>query len=112
MAETLRDIIAVDTADCVVLPYVMLLTCSAESPVGHNEFELEIVSVVDPTPTSEVHFLIGVVGGTRIWSNEGAIVICGLELDAVLALRWGSLLYLICWWSLVGLSWVWWWPFR
>jgi len=63
---------------------VVLLPRATESPLGRNEVELEIAGVVDPTRTSEVLLLIGVVGGTRICSNEGADVIFGAGLDAVL----------------------------
>ena len=62
----------------VLLPHI------TESPLGHNEVELAIVGVVDPTRTSEVH-LIGVVGVTSQWSDEGAevILVFGAGLDAV-----------------------------
>ena len=62
---------------------MVLLPRATESPLGRNEVELEIAGVVDPTRTSEVRSLIGVVGGTRICSNEGADVIFGMGLDAV-----------------------------
>jgi hypothetical protein len=45
--------------------------------------ELDIMDVVDPTGTSEVGLLIGVVGGTRLRSNAGADVIMGAGLDVV-----------------------------
>jgi len=72
-----------DTADRVVPLRVVVLPRATESPLGRNEVELEIAGVVDPTQTSEVRVLIGVVGGTRICSNEGADVIFGAGLDAV-----------------------------
>jgi len=72
-----------DTANRVVPLRVVLLHRATESPLGRNEVELEIAGVVDPTQTSEVCLLIGVVGGTRICSNEGADVIFGAGLDAV-----------------------------
>jgi len=62
---------------------VVLLLCTTKSPLGHNEVELEIVGVVDPTQTSEVHLLIVVVAETRICSQEGADVIFGAGLDAI-----------------------------
>jgi hypothetical protein len=73
-----------DTADRVVPLRVVLLPRATKSPLGRNEVELEIAGVVDPTQTSEVCLLIGVVGGTRICSYEGADVIFGAGLDAVL----------------------------
>jgi len=72
-----------DTTDRVVPPRVVFLPSATESPLVRNEVEREIEGVVDPTTTSEVRLLIGVVGGTRICSNEGADVIFGAELDAV-----------------------------
>jgi len=72
-----------NTADYLVPLQVVHLPRATESPLGHNDVELEIVRVVDPTQTSEVRLLIGVVGGTRICSNEGADVIVGVGLDAV-----------------------------
>jgi len=62
---------------------VVLLPRATESLLGHNEVVLEIADGVDPTRTSEVCLLIGVVGGTRICSNEGADVIIGVGLDVV-----------------------------
>jgi len=79
------------TANCVVPLGVVLLPHSTESSLPCNKVELEIVGVVDPTQTSEVHFLISVVGGTRICSNEGADVIIGAGLDVVI----GFLVWLI-----------------
>jgi hypothetical protein len=72
-----------DTADRVVPRRVVLLPRATESPLGRNEVELEIAGAVDPTRTSEVRLLIGVVEGSRICSNEGADVIFGAGLDAV-----------------------------
>jgi hypothetical protein len=73
-----------DTANHVVPLRVVLLPRATESPLGRNEVELEIAGVVDPTRTFEVR-LIGVVGVTRIWSNEAAdeIFVFGAGLDAV-----------------------------
>jgi hypothetical protein len=62
---------------------VVLLPRATESHLGRKEVELDIAGVVDPTETSDVRLLIGVVGGTRICSNEGADVIFGAGLDAV-----------------------------
>ena len=62
---------------------MVLLPRATKSPLGWNEVQLEIACVVDPTRISEVCLLIGVVGGTRICSNEGADVIFGAGLDAV-----------------------------
>jgi hypothetical protein len=70
-------------ADRVVPLCVLLLPRATKSPLGRNEVELEIAGVVDPIRISEVRLLIGVVGGTRICSNEGADVIFGAGLDAV-----------------------------
>jgi hypothetical protein len=65
-----------------VPPQVVLLPRATESPLGHNEVELEIVGVVDQTRTFEVR-LIGIVEVTRIWSNEAAdeifIFVAGLN---------------------------------
>ena len=72
-----------DTADRVVPLKVVLLPRATKFPLGPAEVELEIAGVVDPTRTSEVRLLIGLVGGTRICSNEGADVIFGVGLDAV-----------------------------
>jgi hypothetical protein len=72
-----------ETADRVVPLRVVLLPRATESPLGRNEVELEIAGVVDPTRTSEVRLLIGVVGGTRMCSNEGADVIFGAGHDVV-----------------------------
>jgi hypothetical protein len=72
-----------DTADHVVPLQVVLILRATESPLGHNEVELDIAGVVNPTKTSEVHSLIGVVGGTRICSNDGADVIFGAGLGGV-----------------------------
>jgi len=80
--ETVRDSIVNNTADCVVPLGVVIPPRSTESPLSCNEVELEIVSVVDPTQTSKVRLLIGVLGGTIIWSNEGAVVVFGTEHDA------------------------------
>jgi hypothetical protein len=78
-----------NTADRIVPLQVVFLPRATESPLGRNEVELEIVGLVDPTRTSEVHLLIGVVGGTRICSNEGADVIFGVGLDAVFGIAAG-----------------------
>ena len=59
-----------DTVDCVVPLRLVLLPHTTKSPPGRDEVELEIVGVVNPTQTSDVLLLIGVVGGTRICSNE------------------------------------------
>ena len=67
----------------VVPVRMVLLPCPKKSPLGSNEVELEIVGIVDPTRTSEVGLLIGVVGGIRIHSNKGADVIFGMGYDAV-----------------------------
>ena len=83
-----------DTADRVVLLHVILLLRATKSPLGCNEVELEIAGVVDPTRTSDVHLLIGVVGGTRICSNEGASVICGVGLDGVCGFATGLVVVL------------------
>jgi hypothetical protein len=72
-----------NTADHVVALPLVVLRHATESPLVSNEVELEIAIVVDPIRTSEVHLLIGVVGGTRICSNEGAAVIFAAGLDAV-----------------------------
>jgi hypothetical protein len=61
----------------------VLLTRPPKSPLGHNEVELEIADLVDPTRTSELRLLVSVVGGTSICSNAGADVIIGTGLDAV-----------------------------
>jgi hypothetical protein len=63
---------------------VVFLPRATESPLGRNEVDVEIAGVVDPTRTFEVR-LIGVVGVTRIWSNEAAdeIFVFGGGLDAV-----------------------------
>jgi len=82
-AETVGDGTADDTTDLVVPLKVVLPPHATESLVSRNEVELENAGVVDPTWTSEVRLLIGVVGGTRICSNEGADVIFGAGLDAV-----------------------------
>jgi hypothetical protein len=78
-----------DTADRVVPLKVVHLPRATKFPLGPTEVELEIEGVVDPTRTSEVRLLIGVVGGTRICSNEGADVICGAGLDAVIGFAVG-----------------------
>jgi len=62
---------------------VVLLPGTIKSTLGRNRVELEIAGVVDPTRTSEVHFLIGVVRGTSICSKEGADGNLGAGLDAV-----------------------------
>jgi len=72
-----------DTADHVVPLRVVLVPRVTESPLGRTEVELETAGVVDPTQTSEVHSLTGVIGGTRICTNEGADVTFGTGLDAV-----------------------------
>ena len=100
-----------DTADRVVPLRVVLLPRATESPLGRNEDALEIAGVVDPTRTSEVCLLIVVVGGTRICSTEGADVIFGVGLDAVFGFAAGLVAVLGFLARLVGLSWVWWWPF-
>ena len=88
-AETVGDGTVDHAADCVVPLQVVLLPCASESPLGRNEVEIEIAVVVDPTRTSEVGLLIGVVGGTRICSNEGADVIFGVGLDVVFGIAAG-----------------------
>jgi hypothetical protein len=72
-----------DTANRAVPLRVVPLPCVSKFPLGCNEVELQIAGVVDPTETSEVHLLIGVVGGTRICSNVEADVIFGAGHDAV-----------------------------
>jgi len=71
-----------NTADHVVPLGVVLLPSATESPLGRNEVVIQNAGVVDPTRTSEVRLLIGVVGGTRLSSNEGADEIFGMGLDA------------------------------
>jgi hypothetical protein len=82
-AETVGDGAVDNTADHVLPLRVVLLPRATESPLGRNEVELDITGVVDPTRTSAVRLLIGLVGGTRICSNEGADVIFGAGLDAI-----------------------------
>ena len=50
-----------DSADPVGPLRVVLLPRATESPPGRNEVELGIAGIVDPTRTSEVRLLIGVV---------------------------------------------------
>jgi len=73
-----------NSADRAVPPRVVLLTLAIEIPLCPTHVELGITCVEDPTETSEVHLLICVVRGTRICSNEGADVIVGAGLGAVL----------------------------
>jgi len=80
-----------DTADRILPRQVVLLPRVTDSPLARDVVELEIAGVVDSTRTSQVSLLIGVVGGTRIWSNEGAYVIFGVGLDAVLGFAAGLL---------------------
>ena len=72
-----------DTTDRLVPLRVVLLPRATESPLGRNEVEREIADVVKVTRTCEVRLLIGVVGGTRICSNEGASVIFSTGHDAL-----------------------------
>jgi hypothetical protein len=84
-----------DTADCVVPLRVVLLPRATDSPRGRNDVELEIAGVVDPTGTTDVS-LIGVVGVTTKWSNEGAdeiFVLC-IGHDAVFG--FGAALVAVC----------------
>jgi hypothetical protein len=83
-----------DTTNRIVPLRVVLLPRATESPLGRNEVELEIAGVVDPTQTSEVRLVIGVVGGTMICSNEGADVIFGAGLDAVFGFAAGLVMVL------------------
>jgi hypothetical protein len=82
-AETVGDGLMDNTADHVVLLQVVLLPRATESPLGPPEVEVEMVCLVDPTQTSEVRLIIGVVEATCICSNEGAIVIFDVGHDAV-----------------------------
>ena len=81
-ADTVGDGTADKTADHLVPLQVVLLPHTAESPLSHNEVEFAFAGVVDLTRTSDWR-LIGLVGMTRIWSNEAAygifIVGAGLE---------------------------------
>jgi len=88
--ETVGDGITNNTTDRVVSVWVLLLSSATISLLGCSEVELEIAGVVDPTRGSEVP-LIGVVGVTRIWSNEGADVILhfGVRLDVVVCFAMG-----------------------
>jgi hypothetical protein len=82
-AKTIKDGIVDDTAHCVVPWGVVLLPNCTKFSLPSNNVELEILGVVDQSWTSEVLFLIGVVGETRICCNEGADVIVGAGIDAV-----------------------------
>jgi hypothetical protein len=73
----------VHSADCVVPLPLVILPHTAESPLSRNTVELDIACVVDPTGTSEVHSLLGVVTGTRMCSEEGGDVFFRTGLDAV-----------------------------
>jgi hypothetical protein len=59
---------------------VVLPPHTTETPLGRNQVELDIASVVDPTRISEV-CSIGVVGLTTVWSKEGA--------DVMFVFSWG-----------------------
>ena len=83
-----------DTTDRVVPLRVVLLPSATQSPLGRTEVELEIAGAVDITRTFEVGLLIGVVGGSRICSNEGADVIFGAGLDAVFGFAAGLVVVL------------------
>ena len=72
-----------NTTDHVVPLRLVLLPCATESPRGSTLVKFEITGVVDPTQTSEVRLLIGVLGGTMICFSEEADVIFGRGLDAV-----------------------------
>ena len=85
MADTLGNSIGNDTTNYIVPLRVRVIPSATIYPLGCNEVQLVIARVVDPKWTSDMHFLIGVVGGPRIWSYYGADVIIGMGLDAVFA---------------------------
>jgi len=70
---------------------VVLQPRTTESPICRDDVELDIVGVGDPTRPSEVHSLIGVVGGTGICSTEGVDVIFGAGIDAVFGFAAGHI---------------------
>jgi len=82
-ARTVTNRIVDATADRVVPLRVICLCRTTISPPARYEVELEIEGVLDPTQTSDVRLLIGVVGRTRICVNENAEVSFGPGLDAV-----------------------------
>jgi hypothetical protein len=68
---------------------IVLLPHSTVSPFGSNEVEFQVVSVVVPIRTSEVHLMIQTVGGTRINSNWEAEVIFAVGLNSVFGITVG-----------------------
>ena len=82
-----------NTADLVVPLPVLVLPRTNESPLDRNKVDLEFGGVVNPTRTSDVRSLIGVVRPTRICSNEVADVTFGAGLDAVLGFAEGLLAF-------------------
>jgi len=82
-AETVGDCITENTISLVLPREVVLLPHTTVSFLGLSQVELQMAAVVDPAHTHKLHLLIGLVGGTRIWPNEGADVIFGMGCDAV-----------------------------
>jgi len=82
-ARTIGEDIVDGTAQLEVPLRVVLLPNPTESLLVCQAVELDNLGVVDPTRTSEVSVSIDVVGGTTIWSGEGADVICDAQCDAV-----------------------------
>ena len=101
-----------DTADCVVPLRGVLVPCTTVSPLRCNKDALDILGVVDPTRTSDVHSFVGVVGGTRMFSTEELIRSLAWGLIQFGSFQRGSLRCLTLWQGFGSLPWVWWLPFR